>query len=353
MTFAFPWALLALLIIPLILYNELVRKKNARVTFSSLHLAVQTTPSLRQRLARLPLLLRLVGLILLILALARPQEGIEKVYDVSHGIAIEVVVDRSGSMGAEMEFDGQTLNRLEVVKKVFAEFVNGDGKNLDGRPNDLIGMVTFARFGDTACPLTLAHGAVQELIEHVRLVDRRSEDGTAIGDGIGLAAARLKTAEETLAKQADDKKNADQYEIKSKIIILLTDGANNCGSLSPAEAAELAKKWDIKIYTIGIGRDMNNAANQGFFARLSGRRQQVDTRTLQSLAENTGGIFRMADDGDSLRAIYEEIDRLETSEIESVRYVDYKEYFPPFALIALGLLVLESVLSCTWLRRVP
>ncbi len=353
MKFAFPWALLALLIIPLILYNELVRKKNGRVCFSSLHLAVQTTPSLRQRLARLPLLLRLAGLILLILALARPQEGIEKVYDVSHGIAIEVVVDRSGSMGEEMEFDGQTLNRLEVVKKVFAEFVNGDGKNLDGRFNDLIGMVTFARFGDTVCPLTLAHGAVQELVEHVRLVDRRSEDGTAIGDGIGLAAARLKTAEETLATQADDKKNADQYEIKSKIIILLTDGANNCGSMSPAEAAELAKKWGIKIYTIGIGLDMNNAANQGFFARLTGRRPQVDTRTLQSLAENTGGIFRMADDGDSLRAIYEEIDRLETSEIESVRYVDYKEYFPPFALIALGLLVLESMLKCIWLRKVP
>ncbi|MCD6388374.1 MAG: BatA domain-containing protein, partial [Desulfobulbaceae bacterium] len=150
MTFAFPWALLALLIIPLILYNELVRKKSGRVVFPSLHLAAHTTPSLRQRLARLPLFLRLAGLILLILALARPQEGIEKVYDVSHGIAIEVVVDRSGSMGAEMEFDGQTLNRLEVVKKVFAEFVNGDGKNLDGRPNDLIGMVTFARFGDTA-----------------------------------------------------------------------------------------------------------------------------------------------------------------------------------------------------------
>jgi Ca-activated chloride channel family protein len=350
MNFAAPWAFIALLAIPLLIYRELGQKRQSAVIFPSLQLAAAAGPSLKIKLRYLPLLLRIIALILLITALARPQEGIEKVYDVSKGIAIEVVVDRSGSMSAEMEFNGETLNRLEVVKRVFNEFVIGNHDELQGRPNDLIGMISFARYSDTACPLTLAHDAVAEMVRHVQLVDRRSEDGTAIGDAVGLAAARLKNAEETLSRQTDKGKK-DQYEIKSKIIILLTDGASNCGALSPDEGAALAKKWGIKIYTIGIGEEPVDLSNAGFFTLLRSRQSQVDTKTLKKLAESTGGIFRLASDGEALRSIYKEIDELETSEIESVRYMDYREYFSSFVLLGLGLLVLEAVLRCTLFRR--
>ncbi len=351
MNFASPWAFLALLALPLLVYRELGRKPKSAVRFPSLQLAAAVGPSLKTKLRNLPLFLRVLALVLLITALARPQEGIEKVYDVSKGIAIEVVVDRSSSMGAEMEFKGETTNRLEVVKRVFNEFVGGNHDELRGRPNDLIGMISFARYSDTACPLTLAHDAVGEMVGHVRLVDTRAEDGTAMGDAIGLAAARLRDAEETLGEQSGKDKD-DQYEIKSKIIILLTDGASNCGALSPDEGAALAKKWGIKIYSIGIGENPEDLARAGFFARLRAMRPQVDIKSLKRVAESTGGIFRLAADGDALLSVYKEIDALETSEIESVRYMDYREFFPPFVLLGLGLLVLETVLRSTLLRRI-
>ncbi len=351
MNFASPWAFLALLAIPLVIYRDLALQRKSVIRFPSLQLAAAAGTSIKIKLRYLPLLLRIIALILLITALARPQEGIEKVYDVSKGIAIEVVVDRSSSMGAEMEYNGETLNRLEVVKRVFNEFINGNHDELRGRPNDLIGMISFARYSDTACPLTLAHDAVGEMLKHVRLVTRRNEDGTAIGDAVGLAAARLKTAEETLSRQTANEKK-DIYEIKSKIIILLTDGASNCGTLSPDESAALAKKWGIKIYTIGIGDNPEVSADAGFFAMLRAARPQVDTKTLKKLAQTTGGIFRLASDGDALRAIYKKIDEMETSEIESVRYIDYREFFPRFVLLGLGLLIMEIVLRCTLFRRI-
>ena len=130
----------------------------------------------------------------LVIALARPQEGRERVRDTSRGVAMEMVVDRSGSMGAVMDFDGKRMTRLDVVKRVFREFAMGNGKTLKGRPNDLIGMITFARYPDTICPMTLAHDALTEFLKTVQRVKRRHEDGTALGDAISRAAARLMTA---------------------------------------------------------------------------------------------------------------------------------------------------------------
>jgi Ca-activated chloride channel family protein len=284
--------------------------------------------------------------------MARPQEGREQVRDVSRGVAIEMVVDRSGSMGAEMEFGGERLSRLEVVKRIFAEFVTGQGGDLPGRPNDMIGMISFARYADTICPLTLAHGALSEFINHLQLVKQRDEDGTAIGDGIALAAARLKTAEDTIRNQMEQQDK--DFEIKSKIIILLTDGQNNAGKRSPTEAAALAKKWGIKIYTIGVGGEEGVMRQQSllgsFLVRLG---EGVDRKTLQNLAETTGGIFRMAEDADSLRAVYREIDQLERSEVESIRYLDYRERFQPFLMVALGLLMAEIILNNTVFRKIP
>jgi len=351
-TFEAPWALLLLLVIPGVIYLRLRLRRRPALRFSTTRNVLQAGPSLRQRLLWIPDGLRILALILITVALARPQEGRERIRDVSKGVAIEMVVDRSGSMGAEMEFAGLRLTRLETVKRVFDEFITGNGKDLPGRPNDLVGMIAFARYPDTVCPLTLAHGALSRFLEQVKLVKRRSEDGTAIGDATALAAARLKTAEQALARQTKGK-NKD-YQIKSKVIILLTDGQNNWGKRTPAQAAELAKQWGIKIYAIGIGSTEGIRTVQtplGEFKLAMG--PGVDQATLKAMAETTGGLFRMADDAQSLRAIYRQIDRLEKSEIESVRYLDYRELFTPFALTALGLLALEITLNCTFFRRIP
>jgi Ca-activated chloride channel family protein len=301
----------------------------------------------------LPLFLRAAALILLVLALARPQMGREKVKDVTKGVAIQMVIDRSSSMSAEMEYRGMRRNRLEVVKKVFEEFLMGNGEELEGRPNDLVGMVSFARYADTMAPLTLGHGALLRFLDQVKIVTRRSEDGTAIGDALALAAARLRTAEEDLARYADES-GEKEYEIKSKIIILLTDGQNNYGKRTPEQAAELAAEWGITVYTIGVGGDEGVSTVKTLFGNFkvpTGTR--VDTRPLQRVAEMTGGIFRMAGDDESLREVYGEIDALEKSNIESVRYVDYKELFVPFALAALCLVLLELLLAATIFRRIP
>jgi Ca-activated chloride channel family protein len=354
MRFDFPWALLLLLLIPLFLFLRSRTEGGLTLGFSDLSLLPAST-SLRSRLPQLPLGLRLLALTFLIIALARPQAGLEKVEDISKGVAIEMVVDRSGSMGSEMKFDGQSLSRLDVVKKVFAEFVSGNGRDLKGRPTDLIGLITFARYADTVCPLTLAHGALSGFLDTIRLVPQRSpENRTAIGDAIALAAARLQTAEETLARQnGGGAKESKSYQIKSKIIILLTDGQSNAGRHLPEEAAALAKKWGIKIYAIGVGGDDVAQVQTIFGTRMVRTGEGVDRQTLGKIAETTGGIFRMADDAPALRGVYQEIDRLEKSEIESIRYIDYKEYFVPFALAALILLSLETILRCTLWRRLP
>ena len=359
MSFATPWAFLLLLILPVMVYRYFSRSalglRTGKVLFPSVHHAGGAGISRRARLVHLVFLLRLMALILLIIALARPLAGMEKIYDISKGVAIEVVLDRSSSMSAEMIFAGEQLNRFEVAKRVFLEFVQGNKGDLGGRPNDLIGLITFARYADTSCPLTLAHGALAAFVDPIDLVNRKQEDGTAIGDALALAAARLQKAEETMKQQsllADSKEPS--YEIKSKIIILLTDGEQNVGKRTPQEAAELAKQWSIKIYAIGIGgRESLVRVPTLFGTQVMQRGPGVDTQTLAALAQTTGGIFRMAGDGDALRAVYSEIDALEKSEIESIRYMDYTERFTPFALAGLILLALEILLRTTYFRRIP
>ena len=338
MRFESPWALLLILLIPVVITLYIKQKGSGSLRFSSIRQAARAPKSLRLKLMGLPLWLRALVLILLAVCLARPQAGTEQIREVKEGIAIEMVVDRSSSMRAGINYDGKRVTRLQAVKGVFREFVYGNDMGLAGRPNDLIGMIAFARYADTLAPLTLAHGALGKFIDTVDLVKRRNEDGTAIGDAIALAAARLKKAEETLAKQ--NGQNKDGYEIKSKIMILLTDGQNNAGARSPVEAAQLAKDWGIKIYTIGVGG--KDVFTQG-----------VDARTLRGVAETTGGVFGMAEDARGLRDVYKEIDRLEKTRIEAASYMDYRELFQPLALVALALLTLEILLSTTVFRRSP
>ncbi|OQX84387.1 MAG: hypothetical protein B6D63_04805 [Candidatus Latescibacteria bacterium 4484_7] len=356
MRFATPWAFLLFAALPVLYLIALKFHRPGSVGFSSVANAKRAGASLRTRLARLPLILRTIVLILLIIALARPQQGREKVKDVTKGIAIEMVLDRSGSMGTEMSYMGRRLNRLQVVKKVFQEFLMGNGKMLKGRPNDLVGMIAFARYADTIAPLTLEHGALLRFMETLHVVKRRSEDGTAIGDAIALAAARLKTAEEELARfnESNRGEGGDTYKIKSKVIILLTDGQNNYGKRTPQEAAKLAAKWGIKIYAIGVGGREGVATVQTLFGtfKVPGG-GGVDEATLKNIADITGGMFRMAGNEKALRKIYEEIDKMEKSEVESVRYIDYKERFMDFAVAAMIILLIEVVLSNTLLRRIP
>lgn len=351
--FATPWAFLALLVIPVLALYLWRFGRPGSLRFPTVGNVRRAGASFRTTFAALPLMLRVLALVLLVTALARPQQGHEKVKDVTKGIAIEMVLDRSGSMGTEMDFLGRRADRLAAVKSVFTEFIMGNGKTLKGRPNDLVGMVAFARYADTMAPLTLEHGALMRFLESVKVVTRQNEDGTSIGDAIALAAARLRTAEEDLSRHAQES-GGKEYEIKSKIMILLTDGQNNYGRRQPPEAAALAKEWGIKIYAIGVGGSEAVRTVRTLFGDFKVPvAEGVDQETLREVAEVTNGKFFMAEDEKSLRAIYEEIDKMETSEIESVRFVDYKELFASFAIAALCVMMAEVALANTMFRRIP
>jgi len=350
MRFESPWAFILLVLIPLLIWLRLYRQGRVAIRFSTTSIAAMSGRSMRQRFLWLPDFLRIAALVLFIVALARPQSGLEQVREINNGIAIEMVLDRSGSMGAELEYRGGLMTRLDAVKKVFEEFVMGSSQGLEGRPNDLIGMIIFARYPDTICPLTLAHGALPEFLKTVHLVQDENEDGTAIGDALALAAARLETAEESLKGQ----KSSNDYRIKSKVIVLLSDGENNYGKRTPLEAAELAAGWGIRIYTIAIiGGETVSSIQTPFGVYKVPSGQRVDTSALKAIAEKTGGFYREAKDVESLRDIYREIDSMEKSEIESVRFVDYKELFQWFALTGLVLLILETILRTTLFRKMP
>jgi Ca-activated chloride channel homolog len=351
MKFASPYAFLLLALLPPLVFMHLRGFRAGSVRFPSTAGALRAGRSAKLKMRHAPLALRVLALALLTVALARPQFGREEIKEHTKGIAIEIVVDRSGTMGLEMTFGKKQMNRLEAVKRVFQEFVDGNGEELKGRPNDLIGMIAFARYPDTLCPLTLSHAALDTFLESVQVAKRAEEDGTAIGDAIALAAARLKTAEETLSAE---RKGKPAYTIKSKIMILLTDGQNNAGKRSPLEAAALAKSWGVKIHAIGVGSKEAVATVQtpfGPYKMAVG--PGLDEDTLKAVAETTGGIYRTADTDKALREVYAEIDRMEKSEIESSRFLDYRETFAPWALAALFALLCEVALASTWLRRIP
>ncbi len=357
-----PWVLLLLLLLPALAYLSLRKRRRATVRFPSLRDIRHCPASLRLRLRPILNVARFVCIALLIVALARPRKGTVLSEISTEGVAIEVVADHSGSMQAEMDYFGQKLNRFEVVKKVFSDFVTGDN-GLAGRSSDLIGLITFARYADTTCPLVLSHGVLLEFLKNTEIVRLRSEDGTAIGDAIALAAARLQKAEEELQQRktrlidAGEKISAGQeggFKIKSKVIILLTDGINNAGRYRPLEAAELAQKWGIKIYTIGIGSAQAYTTVQtplGTYKMPAG--QNLDERLLKAIAEKTGGFYGRADNAKTLHKIFEKIDEMEKTEVKSIQYTQYAEIFGPWALAALVVLILEMLASCTIFRKIP
>ena len=196
-----PWALILLLVLPAMAYLMLRRKGTAAVRFPSLVDMKSCLVSWRIRFRPLMTIARLLCVALLIVALARPRRGTVLSEISTEGVAIEAVVDHSGSMQTEMDYYGDKLNRLEVVKKVLSDFIEGDKKDLKGRSNDLVGLISFARYADTKCPLVHSHNVLLEFLKKTEIVKIRSEDGTAIGDAVALGAARLQKAAEDIQQR--------------------------------------------------------------------------------------------------------------------------------------------------------
>jgi Ca-activated chloride channel family protein len=356
-----PWYLLLLLLLPLIGWRLWSSSRTFSVPFSSTHFAIGLRRTWRQRLAWLPAALTLGAIAVTVVALARPREGREQTVVDSEGIAIEMVVDLSGSMQAlDFQIEGRHVDRLTAIKNVARRFVQGDEQTskkdkLAGRTSDLIGLITFARFADAILPPTLDHAFVMDQLNHQQIVTRRNDDGTAIGDAISLAVEKL--------NRLDSKK---QEKVKSKVMILLTDGENNAGDFDPVQAAELAKTMGIKIYTIGVGT--RGSAPVPVRNPFTGEQQiqwadvDIDEGTLQKIATATGGKYFRATDTETLDAIYREIDQLEKTKVESRHFVDYRELaiqsmhvngwkVPPLVLISLGLLAARLVLTNTLFRE--
>jgi len=350
------WFLLLLLLTPLIVWRMLSARKRSAVMFSSTEMIRGIPPSWRQRLRWLPPTLRVGAIVLLFVSLARPQQGRKQTIVDSEGIAIEMVVDRSGSMQAmDFKVDGEAVDRLTAVKDVAGKFIAG-GDGLEGRSNDLLGLISFAGYADSLGPPTLDHSYVLGRLSDTEIVDRRNEDGTAIGDAIGLAVEKLNTLDQDARRK-----------MRSKVIILLTDGENNAGEVDPVQAADLAGTMGVKIYTIGVGtkgRAPVPVIDPWGRRRMQWMNVNIDEGTLKKVAAATGGKYFRATDTASLENIYKEIDQLEKSRIEERHYVDYRELaiepvqvaaitLPPLVLVALLLLAGQIVLTNSMFRQVP
>lgn len=307
-----------------------------RLVFSSFKLLPVHGQTFRTRLMWLPTALLAAAAILLGIALAGPRLPDRSQRVEREGIAIMMAVDISGSMRALDLSDGDDdRTRLEAVKSVFEDFIVGQG-DLAGRPDDAIGIVSFAGFADTRCPLTLDHDILLQVARGLEIVTERREDGTALGDGLGLAVERLRAS-----------------KAKSKVIILLTDGVSNRGEETPSAAAELAAMEGIKVYTIGAGTRGTAKVKDPSTGRARMMDVEIDEETLQAVAERTQGKYFRATDSAALRDVYQAIDGLERTKIGEERFREYTEYYRHFTAAGLLLALLAWLLMATVLRRLP
>ena len=320
MRFAYPYFLLLLLLIPLLewLRYRMLRKQSMQFSSSAVLKGLPT--SWRIRLQPVIPLIYMLGLACLVVALARPQRGLADSRVRTEAVDIILLLDLSQSMDQQdFQKHGRRMSRLDASKEVITRF-------LENRPNDRIGMVGFATLPYAVAPLTLDHGWLVQRMEglHTGMLDGSR---TAIGDGIASAINRLRDS-----------------EAKSKVIILLTDGANNHGTLSPENAASAAEALGIKIYTIGAG-----GARTGFFMQ----RQEVDEDTLKKIAKTTDAKFYRAKDLETLEAVYEQIDQLEKTEIEVERFTRFEEVSKNWIIAGILLLGLEQLLGHSRIGRLP
>ena len=303
------------------------------IRFSSTARLRRLKPSWTLRVRPFVLGLRLIAVALLVVAMGRPQTGKEHTEVVTQGVDIFLVIDTSGSMSAldldESKAIQNRPTRLDVVKDVVARFI-------ERRANDQIGIVVFGSEAYTQCPLTLDHGIVTTFLSRVTL--GVAGDSTAIGSALGTAVKRLR------------KSNA-----RSKVVVLLTDGRSNAGIISPNKAAELAKKYDIKVYVVGAGTRGKAPilVDTIMGPHVEYIEADIDEPTMQSIATMTNGAYYRAEDVKALNAIYDEIDQLETTEIKTRSYMEYNERFNLFVLLALAFLLLEMLLLGTRFRKIP
>jgi Ca-activated chloride channel family protein len=315
-----PWMLLLFLLVPLLVWLRYFMQRKQSMQFSSAKVLDGLPKSWRIRIQPVMPVLYALGLAALIIALARPQKGLDDSRVRTEAVDIILLLDLSESMETrDFSKFGKTLSRLEASKDVIERF-------LEKRPNDRIGMVGFATVPYAVAPLTLDHGwLTQRMIGlHTGMLDGRS---TAIGDGIASAVNRLRDS-----------------EAKSKVIILLTDGSNNAGTLSPENAASAAEALGIKIYTIGAG-----GGRTGFFLQ----RREVDEKTLTKIAETTSAKFFRARDLETLESVYEEIDQLEKTEIEVERFTRFEEKAMAWIVAGIILLSIEQLLGLSRIGRLP
>lgn len=326
-SFAYPYVLVLLLAIPALAYWYWKKKEKITpdVTFSSLQIFGKTPVTLREKLAHVPSYIRLLGLTFLIIAAARPQSFSSGENFYTEGIDIAMVLDISGSMLAE-DFKP---NRLDAAKKVIDEFIKG-------RTVDKIGLVIFSGESFTQCPLTIDYSVLRNLLKDIQM--GMIEDGTAIGNAIANGVNRLKDS-----------------KAKSKVMILLTDGVNNAGHIDPLTAAQIAQKFGIRIYSIGVGTI--GQAPYPFQTPFGIRYQmvpvEIDENILKQIASTTGGKYFRATNNRKLAEIYDEIDHLEKTRTEVTSYRHAKELFFNWALAGMLLLFVEVGLSKTYLKRLP
>lgn len=335
MELASPFFLILLIIVPLLfIASRLLYKRTITpvVRFSDFNHGFSVgVQKMRQTFSikALPMLkvLRFIVLVLLIVTLARPQLSQSREHKLAQGIDILLVLDISESMRAE---DFEEANRIQTAKLVIKGF-------LAHRENDRIGLVVFAGESFTLCPLTLDYPVLVELLSDVQL--GQLEDGTAIGDALATATHRLRVSQS-----------------KTKIVILLTDGENNAGSITPETAASLAKSFGIKVYTIGMGKE--GGARIPYADTTFGKRYRevltyLDENTLKLIASTTGGSYFRATDGQSLKRIYTEIDRFEKTKFEVANAIVRKELVGYFLIPTMLLLGIEILLCNTVLRKIP
>ncbi len=325
--FANPGYLFLLLLLPVMVFIHwrIRTRRRTDIRVSDIKILSGYRKSFRQKIGWLPLVCRLLAVALIIVALARPRSSSKGTNVTSEGISIVLALDVSSSMLAE----DLRPNRIEASKRVAADFISG-------RPTDLIGLVIFSGESFTQCPITSDHSVLLNLMDDIK--SGVLEDGTALGEGLATAIARIKDS-----------------KAKSKVIILLTDGVNNSGSIAPVTAGEIAKTFGIRVYTIGVGR--NGTAPYPFKTPFGIQYQnvevQIDEEIMQQISEATDGKYFRATDNRKLKAIYEEIDKMEKTKVEVTEFRRYAEDFFPYALAAALLLILEFILRFTILRSLP
>ena len=324
LTLAYPHVLFLLLLIPILtaLYLWKDRSAHSTLNVSSDEAFREGGKSMRTRWFRLPFILRMITLLFIIIALARPQSSLHHKNRNVEGIDIVIALDVSGSMMA-MDF---RPNRLEACKSVISEFIAN-------RTDDRIGLVVYSAEAYTRCPLTTDHQTLLQSLKTTKfgIID----DGTAIGDGLGTAINRLR-----------------ESKAKSKVIILLSDGVNNSGYMDPHSAAEIAKHQGIRVYTIGCGSMGEAPVNIPGYGIVN-TKVEIDEALLRSIAQETGGQYFRAQNKSKLKEVYQEIDKMEKTRINETVFTNRSEEFFPFLLIALCFFTLETILRHTLFRIRP